>query len=160
MAVNTNTTVNPLAVAKAVSALVPDSTVRDKPSGFRGLLYVPVKVGIRSPVTVYEVIRGEFEGDCQVVLAFDSRIEEAKELKAKVAEFAEAHKLKAAADPGDPKKQGWIMTCSQVLAALEGATPVKKEEKPRDVLDLDKLLQDPAFQDPAFKAKLMAKLLV
>ena len=85
MAVNTNTTVNPIAVARALSALVPDSTVRDKPSSFRGLLYVPVKVGIRSPVTVYEVIRGEFEGDCQVVLAFDSRIEEAKELKAKVA---------------------------------------------------------------------------
>lgn len=154
MAVNTNTTVNPHAVAKAISALVPDSTVRDKASAYASLFYFPVKLGNRSPIVVYESVRGEFEGDCQVVLAFDARVEEAKELKAKVAEFAAAHKLTAAADPGDPKKQGWIMTCSQVLAALEGATPVKKEEKAQKEPDLNALLQDPAV-----KAKLLAMLL-
>lgn len=155
MAVNTNTTVNPLAVAKAISTLIAGSTVRDKANSYGAFLYIPVKVGNRSPIVVYEAGRGQFDGDCQVILAFDVRVEEAKAIKAKVEAFAKSHDLQVAADPGDPKKTGWKMTCSQALAALEGATPVKKEEKTQETQpDLSTLLQDPAF-----KAKLLAMLL-
>ena len=155
MAVNTNNTVNPHSVAKAISALIPDSTVRDKPSAYASLFYFPVKLGNRSPIVVYEAVRGKFDDDCQVILAFDDRVEEAKAIKAKVAAHAEALKAEVAADPGDPKKTGWRLNCSQVLAALEGATPVKKEEeKSHKEPDLNALLQDPAV-----KAKLLALLL-
>jgi hypothetical protein len=156
MADNTNTTVNPLAVAKAIAKLIPDATVRDKVCSYGAFMYVPVKIGNRSPIVVYEAVRGQFDGDCQVILAFDVRVEEAKALKAEVAAHAEALKAEEGVDPGDPKKVGWKMKCSQVLAALEGATVVS-EHKPKAKAsqpDLDELLKDPAF-----KAALLAKLL-
>ena len=143
--------INPHSVAKALAALLPDSSVRDNCSKFAALLYYPVKVGNRSPITVYEAVRGQFDGDCQVIISFDERLTAAKTLKEKISVHAAKIDAKVAADPGDAKKTGWQMSCSQVLACLEGVTPVKKEESSTNLEEM--------LKDPAVKAKLLALLL-
>ena len=143
--------INPHSVAKALAAALPDSSVRDNYSKFAALLYYPVKVGNRSPITVYEAVRGQFDGDCQVIISFDERLTAAKALKDKIAVHAVKIDAKVAADPGDAKKTGWQMSCSQVLACLEGVTPVKKEESSTNLEEM--------LKDPAVKAKLLALLL-
>jgi len=143
--------INPHSVAKALAAALQDSSVRDNYSKFAALLYYPVKVGNRSPITVYEAIRGQFDGDCQVIIAFDERLTAVKAVKDIVAVHAAKIDARVACDPGDAKKTGWQMTCSQVLAALEGV-PVKKEVS--STQNLEEMLKDPAL-----KAKLLALLL-
>jgi len=144
--------INPHSVAKALAAALPDSSVRDNYSKFAALLYYPVKVGNRSPITVYEAVRGQFDGDCQVIISFDERLTAAKALKDKIAVHAAKIEAKVASDPGDAKKTGWQMSCSQALAALEGVMPVKKEVS--STQNLEEMLKDPAL-----KAKLLALLL-
>lgn len=143
--------INPHSVAKALAAALQDSSVRDNYSKFAALLYYPVKVGNRSPITVYEAIRGQFDGDCQVIIAFDERLTAVKAVKDIVAVHAAKIEAKVASDPGDAKKTGWQMSCSQALAALEGVMPVKKEEPSTNLEEM--------LKDPEVKAKLLALLL-
>jgi hypothetical protein len=158
-----NSTNSPKSAAQAIARTITGATVRDSASAFRGLLYFPVKVGSRSPITVYEAERGKFEGDVTVIVAFDGRAD-AKSVvgntQDKFAAFAKANSLAEGADPGDATKRGWKMTCSQVVAACESVAPAKEEQQQpvqsisAPVFDLDAILKDPAT-----RAKLLAALL-
>ncbi len=148
--------ISPKSAAKAVSNLVKGAYVRDSHSAYRGLLYYPVKVGNSSPITVYEAVRGEFTGDCSVIVAFGRDADQA--VKAKFAAYAAANSLETSADPGDAKKQGWKMKCSQVLEACEFSvsTPAQTvtASVQNPVMDLEALLKDPAV-----RAKFLAEFL-
>ena len=64
--------INPRAAALALSALIGGS-VKPFANSYSGLYYMPIKVGSRSPITVYEAKRGDFDGDCEVIVALDTR---------------------------------------------------------------------------------------
>lgn len=159
MAVNST---NPKSAAQAIARTITGATVRDSASAFRGLLYFPVKVGSRSPITVYEAERGKFEGDVTVIVAFDGRAD-AKSVvgttQDKFAAFAKANSLTEAADPGDATKRGWKMTCSQVVAACESVAPSKEEQQPVQAISAPAFDLDAILKDPAAKARLLAALL-
>jgi hypothetical protein len=148
--------ISPKSAAKAVSNLVKGAYVRDNHSAYKGLLYFPVKVGNSSPITVYEETRGQFTGDCTVIVAFGRDADQ--DVKAKFAAYAAANGLEVASDPGDANKKGWKMKCSQVLAACEHSAPTPAQTVTASVqnpgLDVDALLKDPAV-----RAKLLAALL-
>ena len=133
---------NPITAAKAIAAFVKDGWTRGTPSAYRGLMYVPVKVGSRSPITVYEATRGSFDGDCQVLVCVTEGDKGLAPLREKLESFAKQHDLVACEDPGDAKKKGFRMTCSQVVMALEGAQTVVSDHKP-------KAKQEVASQPPA-----------
>lgn len=109
-----------------------DASASPRFSQARGIpvAYHPVKVGWRSPITVYETKRGQFDEltDAAVRVCLDTRPDAIGLLagvRARLQAFAEENGCGATADPGDPRKTGWIMTPSQVVAALD----VKREEK-------------------------------
>jgi hypothetical protein len=153
---------NPITVAKAIAAFVQDGWTRGSPCAYRGLMYVPIKVGGRSPITVYEATRGQFDGDCQVLVCVSTTDKGLEPLRKKLDAFAAKHDLVACEDPGDSRKQGFRMTCSQVVMALEGAEVVSSDHKPKAKESKDQKSQpdlDELLKDPAFKAALLAKLL-
>jgi len=119
--------INPRAAALALSALIGGS-VKPFANSYGGLFYMPIKVGSRSPITVYEAKRGDFDGDCEVIVALDTR-PDAKEVveraRVSLAAFAAANGCEEAADPGDSRKRGWRMKCSQVVAACELPSPTQ-----------------------------------
>lgn len=122
---------NPITAAKAIAAFVQDGWTRGTPSAFRGLMYVPVKVGSRSPITVYEANRGQFEGDCQVLVCVAEGDKGLAPLRDRLAAFAAKNDLAGCEDPGDSRKKGFKMTCTQVIMALEGAVSVVSDHKPK-----------------------------
>lgn len=129
------------ALASALKDLGQDATVRPSYSQARGipLGYFPVKVGWRSPITVYEAKRGQFEelSDAQVRLCFCGRPDSKAvigEVQAAFAAFAAEAGLTATVDPGDDRKRGWLITPSQIVEVTArmkgGAAPLQSIQQP------------------------------
>ena len=121
-----------VALVNALRTVGLEASASPRFSQARGIpvAYHPVKVGWRSPITVYETKRGQFDEltDAAVRVCLDTRPDAIGLLagvRARLQAFAEENGCGATADPGDPRKTGWIMTPSQVVAALD----VKREEK-------------------------------
>ena len=120
-----------------------DASVRPSYSQARGipLGYYPVKVGWRSPITVYEARRGQFEelSDAQVRLCFCGRPDSKEvvgEVQAAFAAFAAEAGLTPTVDPGDDRKRGWLVTPSQIVEVTArmkmkgGAAPLQSIQQP------------------------------
>jgi len=149
---------NPITAAKAIAQFVQDGWTRGSPCAYRGLMYVPIKVGGRSPITVYEATRGQFDGDCQVLVCVSTTDKGLEPLRKKLASFAKQHDLVACEDPGDSRKKGFKMTCTQVIMALEGAVSVVSDHKPKAKQEAAQApAQQPASQAPA-QDPIMARL--
>jgi hypothetical protein len=129
------------ALCSALKDLGQDASVRPSYSQARGipLGYYPVKVGWRSPITVYEVRRGQFEdvSDAQVRLCFCGRPDSKAVvggLQAAFAAFAAEAGLTPTVDPGDDRKRGWLVTPSQIVEVTArmkgGAAPLQSIQQP------------------------------
>jgi len=151
-----DTAISPKSAAKAIANLIKGAYVRDGHSAYKGLLYYPVKVGNSSPITVYEETRGQFTGDCSVIVAFGRDADQA--VKAKFTAYAAVNSLEVASDPGDANKKGWKMKCSQAVSACEFSAPAPAQTATTNMqapsIDLEALLKDPAV-----RAKVLAMLL-
>ena len=137
----TNTQLTALnALCSALKDLGQDASVRPSYSQARGipLGYYPVKVGWRSPITVYEVRRGQFEelSDASVRLCFCGRPDSKAvigEVQAAFAAFAAEAGLTPTVDPGDDRKRGWLVTPSQIVevtARMKAGAPLQTIQQP------------------------------
>ena len=138
----TNTQLTALSsLCSALKDLGQDASVRPSYSQARGipLGYYPVKVGWRSPITVYEARRGQFEelSDAQVRLCFCGRPDSKEvvgEVQAAFAAFAAEAGLTPTVDPGDDRKRGWLVTPSQIVEVTArmkgGVAPLQSIQQP------------------------------